>query len=252
MVTQITYLNSLQELANQAQSQIDKLMPHMGEKGRLAEEIIKNILIDILPDRFSIGTGVIISSDGLSSNQIDIIIYDRINNAPLLNQYSANVFPIECVYAFIEVKTTIDNNELLKSIKSINTIRKISRNKKFIKQIHVLSNDKDLVTKFLPVTSTTAPRGYIVAFKRRGISNNFDTFKNKIGKICDQKSTHIHGICILKDDWFVGMKANVPNKNSNNIVGFKNHSLANLYKAILQQQQNFEVLPADIAAYLPN
>ena len=35
-------------------------MPHYGERGRIAEEIIKSVLEKTLPKRFSIGTSVIL------------------------------------------------------------------------------------------------------------------------------------------------------------------------------------------------
>jgi wobble nucleotide-excising tRNase len=60
----MTYMAALQHLADQSQRELARLMPHYGERGRIAEEIIKNVLARTLPKRFSIGTGVIFSADG--------------------------------------------------------------------------------------------------------------------------------------------------------------------------------------------
>lgn len=250
---QLTYLDSLQRIASEAQKQIDALMPHMGEKGRLAEEIIKNILVDILPSRFSIGTGVIISADNQVSNQVDIVIYDRLYNAPMISNLSACVYPIECVYAFIEVKTTLNVTNLKDSFESVRKIRKMGKKKSYIIQEweDVSNGRKELKPK--SVTLGPPPRGYIVAFKRGGISDDFDDFKKKVGELCDEKhngqNTFIHGICILKDDWFISrIKDKVPAE----FRASNKNALANLYKAILIGQSNYAVYPMNIEQYLPD
>src|SRR5436309_3657531 len=78
-----SYISALQLIADQS-LQIARLMPHYGERGRIAEEIIKSVLLRTLPKRFSIGTGVIISAKGEASPQTDIVIYDNFHNSPLL------------------------------------------------------------------------------------------------------------------------------------------------------------------------
>ena len=89
----ISYMAALQHLADQSQRELAQLMPHYGERGRIAEEIIKNVLTRTLPKRFSIGTGVIFSADGQVSSQTDIVIYDNFHNSPLLSEFGSCVFP---------------------------------------------------------------------------------------------------------------------------------------------------------------
>ena len=67
----ISYLAALQDLAHRSQKELGRLMPHYGERGRIAEEIIKSVLEKTLPKRFSIGTGVVFSADGQVSSQTD-------------------------------------------------------------------------------------------------------------------------------------------------------------------------------------
>jgi hypothetical protein len=78
----ISYLDALQTLADQSKRELARLMPHHGERGRIAEEIIKSVLTRTLPKRFSIGTGVVFSADGQISSQTDIVIYDNFYNSP--------------------------------------------------------------------------------------------------------------------------------------------------------------------------
>jgi hypothetical protein len=78
----ISYLDALQTLADQSKRELARLMPHHGERGRIAEEIIKSVLTRTLPKRFSIGTGVVFSAGGQISSQTDIVIYDNFYNSP--------------------------------------------------------------------------------------------------------------------------------------------------------------------------
>jgi hypothetical protein len=62
------------------------LSDHQGEKGRLNESHLKILLRRHLPEKYGIGTGFIVSSNTINRTdnpQIDIVIYDRLNNAPL-------------------------------------------------------------------------------------------------------------------------------------------------------------------------
>jgi len=103
-----SYLKALQRLADESQRELAALMPHSGERGRIAEEIIRNVLLRILPKRFSIGTGVIISSKGDVSQQTDIVIFDNFFNSPLLSEFGSCVYPVEAVYATIECQIALN------------------------------------------------------------------------------------------------------------------------------------------------
>jgi hypothetical protein len=101
------YLNQLRVEAKYFSNQIE----HNGEKGHLNETHFRAILRRFLPKRFGIATGFIVSTNGGQlSPQCDIIIYDAINNAPLYESEAFSVFPIEMVYAVIEVKTNLSNS----------------------------------------------------------------------------------------------------------------------------------------------
>ena len=121
-----SYFSALQLIADQSQRLIASLMPHHGERGRIAEEIIKGVLLRTLPKRFSVGTGVIVSAAGDVSAQTDIIIYDNIHNSPLLSEFGPGVYPVEIVYATVEVKSVLTKAELRKSIDAIQRIRTVA------------------------------------------------------------------------------------------------------------------------------
>src|SRR5579864_8403183 len=50
---------------------------HPGEQGRFNESVVRELLEEFLPKRYSFGTGFVIDSTGQQSRQCDIIIYDK-------------------------------------------------------------------------------------------------------------------------------------------------------------------------------
>jgi hypothetical protein len=230
----LTYLSTLKLIADQSRRELDALMPHRGELGRITEEIIKGVLERTLPKRFSIGTGIIINSDGGASAQTDIVIYDNFFNSPLLSEYGARVFPVECVYATIEVKSVLNLRTLKKGISDIMLLRRIGSKKKYI------VNQRQVVIK-------TPPRSYIVAFRHSGLGKDYETFKSKLAKLLNNVDAHVHGVCVLENDWFAKRKAYV---RPAVLLGSKNNSLSQLYQSILTGQENFAVFPMDVRAYL--
>lgn len=85
---------------------------HRLSAGENRQDLVKQFLVDHLPERFGIDTGFIISSDNQFSNQADLIIVDKQNNAPLYSGYRNRLWPVESVYALIEVKTHLTPTDI--------------------------------------------------------------------------------------------------------------------------------------------
>ena len=72
---------------------------HRPTAGTHREDLVAAFLRTHLPKRFGITTGLVISPDGEFSNQADLLIVDHMNNAPLHGGSSAELWPVEAVYA---------------------------------------------------------------------------------------------------------------------------------------------------------
>jgi hypothetical protein len=230
----LTYLSTLELITKESRHALKALVSHHGELGRITEEIIKGVLERLLPKRFSIGTGFIINSKGDVSAQTDIVIYDEFYNRPLLSEYGVRVFPVECVYATIEVKSILDSDTLQKSVADIMRLRKIGSAKEYV------VDQKRVIIK-------TTPRSYIVGFKQRGLGKNYTQFRTKLAELLNEKDAHVHGVCILENDWFAFRKAYAWPAV---LLGREGNSLTQLYRAILVGQYNYAVYPMDIRPYL--
>jgi hypothetical protein len=99
--------------------------------GILREEFVKRFLLEFLPERFSIGIrGITISSNGMRSGEVDIIIYDKEIMTffkPLAFWLGEHVYPCEAVYMVIEVERNLSRERLRERIKKLVDIKKLSR-----------------------------------------------------------------------------------------------------------------------------
>ncbi|HEB0901755.1 TPA: hypothetical protein RY268_001815 [Citrobacter freundii] len=101
---------------------------HSLHKGTPREEFISKFLKDHLPSNISIGTGEIIdynSKPGEQRNQYDIVLYR--NEYPKIS-FSENIsaFLVESVICTIEIKSTLNYEELKKSIKSASNAKRLN------------------------------------------------------------------------------------------------------------------------------
>jgi len=243
----LTYLKALQLIADLSKRELAALMPHRGERGRIAEEIIRGVLQRTLPKRFSIGTGVLISASGETSSQTDIVIFDNFHNSPLLSEFGVGVYPVEIVYATIEVKSVLTTPELKKSLDAIRKIRKVGRKKHYVVPGISITAEGKPVMETRHVTLTVPSRSYVVAFGQSGLGKNYGAFCQKLRACLDEHNDHVHGVAVLEKDWFAGRW---PFHNPAKLFGEEGNALLSLYSSILKGQQNFVVYPLDLDVYL--
>lgn len=133
------FIYNLQEMAkdleNDYNSGISSKIKHNGVKGSMREDKLKKSLSQLFPEKYAIGSGVIVDATETQSNQQDFIIYDNFNSPKFLDTISIQVIPIESVYATIEVKSTLTIAELEKSINNIRSVKKLERTEPLVKPI---------------------------------------------------------------------------------------------------------------------
>jgi hypothetical protein len=85
---------------------------HRQSGGQNRESILDDFLEQHLPKRFGVSTGLVISHEGAFSNQADLLIVDHLNNSPYHAGRPNVLWPVEAVYALLEVKTSLTLTEL--------------------------------------------------------------------------------------------------------------------------------------------
>lgn len=97
---------------------------HHGNRGMGREQAIIGFLNEHLPGRFRAVTGEVVDVGGERSGQVDILIYDHVNTAPLLTQTNGRVLiGAEALLAAIEVKSRLTKAELTKAVDGFSKIK---------------------------------------------------------------------------------------------------------------------------------
>ena len=100
-----------------------------GTVGTAMEQPVRDQLEQILPRRIAVGEGFVIDSEGGTSQQTDVILYEKdicpvfsVNNTP-----QTTFYPCEGVIAVGEVKSTLDRGSLEDAFRKIASVKKLQR-----------------------------------------------------------------------------------------------------------------------------
>lgn len=105
---------------------------HPRDIGDIREDILKEFLgkSGILPQKYQIATNRarVVSTTGHISNEIDILIYDNLNNISLMNRGNVyTAFPVESVYGVIQVKSVLTKKEIKNGLDNIASYKKLDK-----------------------------------------------------------------------------------------------------------------------------
>lgn len=100
---------------------------HRPSAGSNREGLVADFLSKHLPDKYEISHGLILSSEGEFSNQADIVISDKQNNAPLFSDRVEPIWLVEAVYSLIEVKTSLSPSVIDDCISKCKRFKSINR-----------------------------------------------------------------------------------------------------------------------------
>ncbi|MBB2156665.1 hypothetical protein HLH33_10140 [Gluconacetobacter diazotrophicus] len=142
---------------------------HRGSKGTVRENILRKFLEEgRLPSKYGIGSGEIVGRIKDTSRQSDLIIYDKIDGITLLFDEHTQVYPIDCVYGIIEVKSGLSKAEF------IDALDKIAAFKAMAPSGHV-SLSIGVATALLP---RPKPFGMVFAYNLAG--NSLDSLRQNL------------------------------------------------------------------------
>jgi len=179
-------------------NEISAEISHRGAKGSVREtEVIKEYLEKYLPGNIGVANGECISTDGQVSNECDIILFEKNTTPYLVHKEGYQIFPIECVYGVIEVKSKLDKQQLTDSLKKIVKIKSMPK-LAYEKQKGPVVNSTTLYGKewdYFPMI------GMIFSFD----SINLQTIKNYYIEELSRESIekHIESIWVLNQGMIV-------------------------------------------------
>jgi hypothetical protein len=206
------YYQAVQEIFAKQAEILTAVLPHFGERGRNDEERLRDLLSKVLPKKFSLGTGFIVCQDSSvpHSAQTDIVIYDEHQNSPLHRELSAYVYPIETVYATLEVKGRFQSKDLRPVLRDIAKIRRLSDHKWYVRfggKPKDPSRPKKLVVAPEDVRFKLAPRTYLVAYDT-ATWTSADSLSTALRRaLSENPRSHLHGVLVLNKGWFLYQEA---------------------------------------------
>ena len=118
---------SSQKKLEMSTEQIRSLIPTSGEIGTLIEEMFRAYLAEVLPEKIGVSNGFVMDSEGGESQQMDIILYDKMNTPRIFTSAAAQVFPVEATYACGEVKTKLNAKALKDSFQKCLSYKHLRR-----------------------------------------------------------------------------------------------------------------------------
>lgn len=198
-----------------------KAISHAGEKGRALEQETLKLVRDLLPSQYGLSTGFIAyhTPDGPRlSSQLDIIIYDAIRCGPIVKLESCDVFPLEAVIGYIEVKASICSTSDKAKKFADNSIETCLEKNKILRAM------KDR-RYWAPTTNIQSGlvkhdwmgiRSYVFAFEPEGdVAKNPETFAQRIADVSNRLGppVHMHGIFIANHSYLVTRPVDVSKAN---------------------------------------
>lgn len=104
-----------------------KSITHNGVMGEVNELHFIEVLRKYLPNRYAVAQGIVVDSNGATSDQIDIIIFDPQYTPTLLDQQSHRFIPAEAVYAVLEAKPFLSKQYLEYAGDKAASVRRLER-----------------------------------------------------------------------------------------------------------------------------
>lgn len=118
-------LESLHDDIHQRLETARKVFAHPGTKGDASENVWINLFNKYLPKRYRAEKAFVVDSNGVFSQQIDVVIFDRQYSPFIFNFEGMVIVPAESVYAVFEAKQSINADQVKYAQEKIESVRKL-------------------------------------------------------------------------------------------------------------------------------
>lgn len=243
------YFNALQAVFELEAKVLTAVLPHAGERGRNHEERCRAFLAKVLPRMYSVGTGFILCSDRAKpiSRQLDVVIHDEIQNAPLHRELAALVFPVEMVYGVMEVKGWLKPSDLVPILESIAEVRELGQHSYYEEATNVPAGPSAMsLAAALEIPVKRPPRSFVFAYEAdwkspEAFRDSWEAALTKVG------AGHVHGVVVLTKDWYLFQ---VPYQTPRQVKIFTDHALLRFMNGLLAVLRGTTMGAAAMRRYL--
>jgi len=120
-------LESLQKDIEHQLGIVRDTIGHPVAKGDGSEKVWIDLFGKYLPQRYKAEKAFVVDSNGMFSDQIDVVIFDRQYSPFIFHYQEQTVIPAESVYAVFEAKQTINPKQIEYAQKKVTSVRKLHR-----------------------------------------------------------------------------------------------------------------------------
>ena len=106
---------------------VRKSFGHPGTKGDASEKVWLELLQTYLPHRYQAATAHVVDSQGVFSQQIDIVVFDRQYSPFIFHYEGQTIIPAESVYAVFEAKQAINAGQVNYAREKVGSVRCLHR-----------------------------------------------------------------------------------------------------------------------------
>lgn len=106
---------------------VRKSFGHPVTKGDASQNVWLQLLETYLPKRYQAATAYVVDSEGVFSDQIDVVVFDR-QYSPFIFRYEGQtIVPAESVYAVFEAKQSINAAHVEYARQKVRSVRRLHR-----------------------------------------------------------------------------------------------------------------------------
>lgn len=101
------------------------IVSHPGTRGSLAENLLRELIREFLPQRWAVGTGFIMDAAGARSNQVDVLVYDQLTNSPVYRDGDLVILSPKTVRVAVEVKSVLDSEQIPLAYSNLSSVKRV-------------------------------------------------------------------------------------------------------------------------------
>jgi hypothetical protein len=117
---------------------------HPTARGDSSELAWREMLEQYLPKRYAASSGFVVDASGDTSQQIDLIVYDRQYSPFIFQDRAKRYIPAESVYAIFEIKQALNKSHIEYAQEKAESVRKLKRTSLPVPNVYGTSKPKEL------------------------------------------------------------------------------------------------------------